>query len=96
MNILTRPLVTEKMTKKSEELNQYGFIVEKTANKIELKKIIEDMYNVTVTDIRTMRYGGKTKSRYTKTGMVTGKSKAYKKAIVTLIEGDEIDFYSNI
>ncbi len=96
MKILLKPLVTEKFNAQSEKLNKYGFIVEKSANKIEIKKEIEKMYGVNVSSINTMKYAGKVKSRYTKTGFITGKTKAYKKAIVTLVDGDTIDFYSNI
>jgi len=96
MTILIKPIVTEKMTNQGEEMNRYGFVVDKTANKIEIKKAVEDLYDVTVLSVNTMRYGGKAKSRYTKSGMITGKSKSYKKAIITLAEGENIDFYSNI
>ena len=96
MDILLKPIVTEKMMAQSESLNRYGFIVEKTANKIEIKKAIEEMYDVTVDAVNTMRYGGKTKSRFTKGGVQLGKTNSYKKAIVTLVDGDTIDFYSNI
>jgi large subunit ribosomal protein L23 len=88
--------VTEKMTGQGEEMNRYGFIVDKSANKIEIKRAVEELYGVTVQSVNTMRYGGKAKSRYTKSGIVTGKSKSYKKAIITLAEGENIDFYSNI
>lgn len=96
MSILIKPIVTEKMTDQGEEMNRYGFIVDKSANKIEIKKAIEELYGVTVESVNTMRYGGKAKSRYTKSGIITGKSKSYKKAIITLAEGENIDFYSNI
>ena len=96
MDILLKPIVTEKLTILGEKLNRYGFIIDKKANKIQVKNAVEDMYNVTVSAVNTMRYGGKTKSRFTKTGIVTGKKRAFKKAIVTLIKGDKIDFYSNI
>ena len=96
MSILIKPIVTEKMTDQGEEMNRYGFIVEKTANKIEIKKAVEELYGVTVESVNTMRYGGKAKSRYTKSGIITGKSKSFKKAIITLAEGENIDFYSNI
>ena len=75
---------------------KYGFIVKPDANKIEIKKEIEAQYNVTVTDVNTCVYGGKNKSRYTRSGLIKGRTNAYKKAIVTLKEGDVIDFYSNI
>ena len=96
MTILLKPIVTEKMTDQGEEMNRYGFIVDKNANKIEIKKAVEELYGVTVESVNTMRYGGKAKSRYTKSGIITGKSKSYKKAIITLAEGENIDFYSNI
>ncbi|MBN1251261.1 MAG: 50S ribosomal protein L23 [Bacteroidales bacterium] len=96
MNILLKPIITEKMTMQGEKLNRFGFIVDKNANKIQIKKAIESLYNVTVEDVNTMRYAGKTKSRFTKAGVVKGQAVAYKKAIVTLHEGDTIDFYSNI
>ena len=96
MEILLKPIVTEKMTAQGEDMNQYGFIVAKNANKIQIRKAIEEMYGVTVDSVNTMRYAGKNKSRYTKSGIITGKSNSYKKAIVTLVEGDTIDFYSNI
>ena len=94
--IVLKPIVTEKMTTISENLNRYGFYVSKTANKIEIKEAIEKLYDVNVDKVWTIRYAGKTKSRYTKTGLVTGKGPAYKKAIVTVAEGETIDIYSNI
>jgi large subunit ribosomal protein L23 len=75
---------------------KYGFIVKPEANKIEIRKEIEAQYNVTVTDVNTCVYGGKNKSRYTRSGLIKGRTNAFKKAIVTLKEGDVIDFYSNI
>jgi large subunit ribosomal protein L23 len=96
MNILLKPIVTEKMTDQAEKLNRYGFIVDVKANKAQIKKAIEGLYDVNVLDINTMRYNGKLKTRYTKTGIVSGRTNAYKKAIVSLDESDTIDFYSNI
>ena len=97
MAFIIKPLVTEKMTKITEkEPNRYGFIVRPEANKLEIKKEVETMYNVTVEDVNTMRYAGKRSQRYTKAGLVRGHKSAYKKAIVTLKKGEEIDFYSNI
>ncbi len=96
MEILIKPIVTEKFTQMSEEFNRFGFVVAKEANKIQIKKAVEDMYGVTVIQVNTMRYAGKVKSRHTKAGVVTGKTNAVKKALVTLVEGDKIDFYSNI
>lgn len=96
MNVLIRPLITEKMTGISEKLKQYGFMVDKSANKLQIKQAIETMYGVTVESVNTIRYSGKRKSRNTKSGLVSGKVNAFKKAIVTLQEGQTIDFYSNI
>ena len=96
MSIIIKPLVTEKMTAASEKLNRFGFIVRPEANKLEIKSAVEALYNVTVVDVNTIRYSGKNKSRYTKAGMINGRTNAYKKAVVTLKEGDTIDFYSNI
>lgn len=96
LEILVKPILTEKLTSQEEKLNRYGFIVDKTANKIQIKKAIEDMYGVTIESINTMRYAGKNKSRFTKAGVIAGKTNARKKAIVTVKKGDKIDFYSNI
>jgi large subunit ribosomal protein L23 len=96
MDILVKPLVTEKMNEQAERYNRYGFVVDRKATKPEIKKAVEGLYNVKVDAVNTMVYGGKVKSRYTKSGVITGKTAAYKKAIVTLAEGDSIDFYSNI
>lgn len=96
MSIIIKPIVTEKMTKIGEKFNRVGFQVSHSANKIEIKKAVEEMYNVTVLSVNTSNYHGKKKSRYTKTGVISGLTATYKKAIVTLKEGDKIDFYSNI
>ncbi len=96
MNILIKPVVTEKMTEQGEAMNRYGFIVDKRANKLQIKEEVEELYEVTVENVNTMRYGGKKRSRYTRSGILLGKTKSFKKAIVTLVEGDTIDFYSNI
>ena len=96
MGIIVKPLVTEKMTAITEKSNRFGFIVRPEANKVEIKKEVEALYNVTVVDVNTMRYAGKNKSRYTRSGIINGRTNAFKKAIVTLKEGDTIDFYSNI
>jgi large subunit ribosomal protein L23 len=96
MDILIKPIVTEKMERLSDKLNQYGFIVEKDANKLQIKKAIEELYGVTVDSINTIRYAGKLKSRYTRSGFLSGQTNSFKKAIVTLKEGEKIDFYSNI
>ena len=84
------------MTIQGDKLNRYGFIVDGKANKIEIKKAVEQMYGVSVQDVNTVNYHGKRKSRYTKAGMLTGRTNNYKKAFVTLSGDDKIDFYSNI
>lgn len=96
MSVLKKPLITEKSTRISEKLNQYGFVVEKEASKPEIKKAIEEMYGVNVTNISTAIYAGKSKSRFTKRGLFAGRRPAFKKAIVTLKEGQKIDFFANI
>ncbi|MCK4678352.1 MAG: 50S ribosomal protein L23 [Bacteroidales bacterium] len=96
MEIILKPVITEKMTAKGEQLNQYGFIVHKKANKLQIKHAVEDIYGVEVVTVNTMNYSGKEKSRFTKSGVISGRTKSYKKAIVTLAEGEIIDFYSNI
>jgi large subunit ribosomal protein L23 len=96
MGVIVKPLVTEKMNRETEKLNRFGFIVRPESNKIEIKKAVEEMYNVTVLSVNTVRYSGKTKNRWTRAGLIKGRTDAYKKAIVTLKDGDTIDFYSNI
>ena len=96
MEILLKPLVTEKMTDLSERLNRVGFVVDRRATKIDIKKAVEKMYDVKVVAVNTMNYQGKKKSRFTKAGAIEGRTVSFKKAIITLVEGDNIDFYSNI
>lgn len=97
MGIIIKPIVTEKQTMITDKMaNRVGFRVSPDANKLEIKAAIEELYGVTVVKINTMNYNGKSKSRYTKSGVVNGKEAAFKKAIVTLKEGDTIDFFSNI
>lgn len=96
MDILKRPIITEKMTRLGEKLNRYGFVVDRAANKIQIRAAVEKMYGVTVKDVNTMVMPGRRRTRYTKTGMTRGQKSAYKKAIVTLNEGETIDFYSNV
>ncbi len=96
MEILIKPVVSEKMTDQSEKLKRYGFVVNHAANKIQIKKAIEKNYGVTVESINTMIYAGKSKSKFTKAGLITGRTNKFKKAIVTVADGDVIDFYSNI
>ena len=96
MSVLIKPIITEKMTADSELFNCYGFFVNPTANKLEIKEAVEATYGVSVEKVRTMNYGPMRKSRYTKTGIQHGKTNAIKKAIVDVAEGDIIDFYSNL
>ena len=97
MKFIIKPLVTEKMTKITEKQeNRFGFVVRPEANKPQIKNEVEETYKVTVMDVNTARYAGKRSSRYTKAGLVKGQKPAFKKAIVTLKEGETIDFYSNI
>jgi large subunit ribosomal protein L23 len=96
MAIIIKPIVTEKMTQLGEKFNRYGFKVQKDANKIEIKQAVEALYNVTVTEVNTLIVAPKKKNRFTKSGVINGQTSAYKKAIVTLKEGEQIDFYSNI
>ena len=96
MKVIIKPIVTEKMTALGEKLNRYGFCVDPRANKLQIKKAVEDLYNVTVVDVNTMNHKGKKKSRYTKAGLIVGRTASYKKALVTLKKGESIDFYSNI
>ena len=95
MSVLIKPLVTEKVSALNEE-GRYGFVVANDANKIQIKQAVETTYGVTVEDVNTMRYQGKAKSRYTKSGVISGRSKSYKKAIVKVADGEVIDFYSGI
>jgi large subunit ribosomal protein L23 len=97
MAVIIKPLVTEKMTAMTEKMpNRFGFIVRPDANKLEIKHEVEALYNVKVVDVNTMKYQGKSKQRYTRSGLLKGRTNAFKKAIVTLKDGDTIDFYSNI
>ena len=97
MGVIIKPIFTEKQTEITDKFeNRYGFIVVPGANKVDIKNEIEQLYNVRVERVNTMQYDGKQKSRYTKSGVVTGKSPSFKKAIVTLKEGDVIDLFSNI
>ncbi len=96
MEIIIRPVLTEKMTAQGEKLGHYAFIVDRRANKLQIRQAVEDMYGVVVKSVNTINYMGKEKSRYTKQGLLEGRTNHFKKAIVTLKEGDTIDFYSNI
>ena len=95
--ILIKPLITEKLTRLQETQNQYAFEVEKSATKTDIRKELEELYpDVTITSVRTMINPGKPKGRYTKSGYLAGRSTATKKAIVSVKEGQEIDFFSEI
>ena len=96
MNVIIKPIVTEKMTALSEKYNRYGFVVDRRADKLQIKKAVEDMYGVKVDSVNTLIQRGKDTSRYTKAGMIKGKKSSFKKAIVQLKAGDQIDFYSGI
>jgi large subunit ribosomal protein L23 len=97
MEVLIKPLITEKMTAVTEKFpNRFGFVVDKRANKTQIKVAVEQMYDVTVESVQTMIYLGKQKTRFTKTGIQSGRKNTFKKAIITLAEGQTIDFYSNI
>ena len=97
MAFIIKPLVTEKLTNITEKQpNRYGFVVRPESNKLQIQKEVEEIYNVKVESVNTARYSGKRSQRYTKAGLVNGQKSAYKKAYVTLKEGETIDFYSNI
>lgn len=95
MQILKKPIVTEKVSVQNES-GTYGFVVDRRANKIQIRNAVEKSYGVTVEKVRTMNYQGKKKSRYTKSRIITGRASAFKKAMVQVAEGDIIDFYSNV
>tara|TARA_B100001248_G_C27124240_1_gene337197 strand:+ start:259 stop:549 length:291 start_codon:yes stop_codon:yes gene_type:complete len=96
MDVLIKPIITEKATSASELQNCYSFLVNSKANKIEIKKAVELAYGVSVNKVRTLNYGPERKTKYTKTGIQFGKTNATKKAVVHVVEGDVIDFYSNL
>ena len=96
MNIDIKPLVTEKANAYSEKQNCYVFAVSPDANKFQIKDLVEKLYNVRVVRVNTANYAGKRKQRYTKSGILRGQKPAYKKAYVTVAEGQKIDYYSNI
>ncbi len=96
MSILIKPIITEKATLDSELKNCYSFFVNPKANKIEIKKAVEETYGVTVNKVRTMNVGPDRRVRYTKTGIQRGKTNATKKAVVQLAEGEMIDLYANL
>ena len=96
MGILIKPIVTEKLTALGEKYNRYGFIVDRDANKLQIKAAVEQTYNVNVASVNTVNYHGKRKQRYSKSGIHRGRMNHFKKAYVTLAGDEKIDFYSNI
>lgn len=96
MNVLIKPIITEKASLNSERFNCYSFVVDKRANKIEIKTAVEEAYGVTVDKVRTLNVRPERSVRYTKTGLLPGKKSGYKKAVIQVAEGDAIDFFSNI
>ncbi|PZX64768.1 50S ribosomal protein L23 [Hydrotalea sandarakina] len=95
-DILIKPILSEKANAKQETLRQYAFKVARSANKLQIKNAIETFYGITVVNVNTMVVPGKNKTRYTKAGFIQGKKPAYKKALVTIAEGETIDLYANI
>jgi large subunit ribosomal protein L23 len=96
MSIIIKPIITEKITKESEISNRFGFVVDKKANKIQIKKAIEAAYGVNIVAINTMNVRPDRSVKFTKSGLISGKTNAIKKAIVQVKEGESIDFYNNI
>lgn len=94
--ILIRPLITEKSEYLGEKRNQYMFVVNKDANKIEIKNAVKDMYNVNVKAVNTLVMPAKSRTRMTKAGMINGAKKSFKKAIITLEDGEMIDFFGEM
>lgn len=96
VGIIKKPIISEKATAQSEEMNRFTFAVDTKANKIEIKNAVENMYGVQVTEVRTMNYGGgKSSTKYTNRGIVEQRSKQWKKAIVTVADGETIDLFNN-
>ena len=96
MEILKKPLITEKASALSEKAGKYTFLVEKKANKVEIKKAVEKMYGVNVEEVNTLIIASKPKNRNTKTRVISGRKSSYKKAIVKVAKGETIDFYNEI
>ncbi len=95
-NILVKPILTEKMTKMGEKLNKFGFVVDRNANKIQIRNAVEEMYGVTVESVNTYIMPGKNRRRFTRSGVLSGRTKVVKKAIVSLAEGETIDFFEDV
>ena len=96
MSIIIKPIITEKITKDGEIFNRFGFVVDKKANKVQIKKAVEATYGIKVVNVNTMNVRPDRTTKYTKSGLISGKTNAYKKAIVQVQEGETIDFYNNI
>jgi large subunit ribosomal protein L23 len=94
--VLIKPILTEKINQQTEKLRRYAFRVNRGANKLEIKKAVETFYGVTVTDVNTLVVPGKNKSRFTKAGVINGRKPSYKKATITVAEGETIDLYANV
>ncbi|WP_333599783.1 50S ribosomal protein L23 [Flavobacterium sp.] len=96
MSIIIKPIITEKITKDGEVFNRFGFVVDRKANKVQIKKAVEAAYGISVVSVNTMNYRADRTTKYTKSGLISGKTSAYKKAVVQVKEGETIDFYNNI
>jgi large subunit ribosomal protein L23 len=94
--IIKKPIITEKANMEAEDYNRFSFIVDRSANKVEIKKEIERMYGISVEKVATLNYDGKNKQRYTKSGLISGRKNNYKKAVVTVAEGETIDLYAGL
>ena len=94
-DVLIKPILSEKANKQAEKMNRYSFVVDKKANKLEIKKAVESFYGVQVEDVNTIVVPSKAKARYTKAGFIVGRKPAKKKAIVTVAEGETIDLYGS-
>ncbi len=96
MQVLLKPVITEKAETLAEEMNKFTFVVAKEANKIQIKNAVEALYSVNVTDVNTVRMPGKIKVRGTRSGYQVGKKSSFKKAIISVEEGESIDIYGNV
>jgi large subunit ribosomal protein L23 len=94
-DVLIKPILSEKANKQTEKMNRYSFVVDRKANKLEIKKAIESFYGVTVDSVNTIVVPSKAKSKYTKAGYIVGRKPAKKKAIVTIAKGESIDLYGS-
>jgi len=94
--VLIKPILTEKANGQQDKLRRYAFKVARQANKLEIKKAVQEFYGVTIVDVNTAVVPGKNKTRYTKAGLVKGRKPSFKKAMVTVAEGETIDMYANI